>query len=177
MRIGVGLAMAAALALASQPVWAQDEPANKHQRQGFYIGIGLGYGTLSIEGAGETEGGFSGNLRLGTALSQNVLIGVQTNGWYKSENNVTLTFGTLTGAVQFYPSANGGFFLNAGLGLATLTLTGFDAEYGLGAVLGLGYDFRVGRNISITPFLNGFGSSIEETNIGVGQIGVGVTFH
>jgi hypothetical protein len=177
-RAGVCLAVAATLLLASGPLCAQEEaPANKNQRDGFFIGFGFGYGSLSLEGADGTEGGLSGMLRIGGALSQKVLIGVETNGWTKSEGGATLTFGTLTGAVQFYPSANGGFFLTGGAGVATITLTDFDAEFGLGVLLGLGYDFRVGRSISITPFLNGFASSIEETNIGVGQLGVGVTFH
>lgn len=119
----------------------------------------------------------SGYVRLGTALSRKVLIGIQTDGWAKRENGETLTLGTLTGAVQFYPSATRGLFLNGGIGVARLTLTGSEALYGVGLVFGLGYDFRVWRNISITPFLDGFGSSINETDIGVGQVGVGVTFH
>jgi len=164
--------------LVAGPLRAQGlEPANRNERKGFFIGFGFGYGGLSFEGADGTEGGVSGMLRIGGALSQKLLIGVESNGWYKSEQGATLTFGTLTGAVQFYPAANGGFFRSGGAGLATLTLTGLDAEYGLGVLLGLGYDARVGRNFSITPFLNGFASSIDGTTVSVGQLGVGVTFH
>jgi len=176
--IGRCFAIAAALALASGPAWAQGQAAtNRHERSGFFIGFGFGYGALSIEGADGTEGGVSGMLRIGSALSQKLLIGVESNGWYKSVDETTITFGTLTGAVHFYPSATNGFFLTGGVGLGTFSVEGFDSEYGLGVVIGVGYDARVGRNISITPFLNGFASSIEEVNVGVGQIGVGITFH
>lgn len=172
------LALVAALILVAGPVRAQGlTVVNRHERSGFFIGFGFGYGALSIEGADGTEGGMSGMLRIGAALSQRLLIGAETNGWYRSESGTGVTFGTFTGAVHFYPSATNGFFLSGGLGLATFSVEGLDAEYGLGAVLGVGYDARVGRTISITPFLNGFASSIDGVTLGVGQIGTGITFH
>ncbi|HEX9631015.1 MAG TPA: hypothetical protein VGA02_01025 [Gemmatimonadales bacterium] len=177
-RLTFAVALTAGLMPLAGPLGAQGlEAVNRHERKGFFIGFGFGYGGLSAEGADGTEGGVSGMLRIGGTLSQKLLIGVETNGWTKSEGGATLSFGTLTGAVQFYPAANAGFFLSGGAGLATITLTGFDPEYGLGVLLGLGYDARVGRNFSITPFLNGFASSIEGTTVSVGQLGVGVTFH
>jgi hypothetical protein len=116
-------------------------------------------------------------LRLGGALSNKLLIGIETNGWTKTESDITLTFGSLAAALQFYPSSNGGFFLSGGLGLGVLGATGFDSETGLSVLLGLGYDIRVGSNISISPFLNGYSSSFNSVRVSVGQIGVGITFH
>ena len=52
-----------------------------------------------------------------------------------------------------------------------------ETSTGVGAVLGLGWDIRVGRNVSITPFWNGIGVDSEGANANVGQIGLGVTIH
>ena len=157
--------------------YLEEEPDNPNKRSGFFIGLGLGYGALSIEGAPESEGGLSGMIRLGGALSQKVLLGVETNTWTKSESGATLTFSTFTAAIQFYPSATGGFFLTGGFGYGVFSLTGFDSQSGAALLLGLGYDIRVGGNISISPFLNGFASSINSVTVSAGQLGVALTIH
>ena len=48
---------------------------------------------------------------------------------------------------------------------------------GLGGVLGLGYDFRVGRNLSLTPFWNGYAVQSGDVDANVGQLGLSVTVH
>ena len=97
--------------------------------------------------------------RCALTVSRKVLLGVSSNAWTKSESGVTLTAGTLTAAIRFYPSATGGFFLTGGLGVGTLDLAitglGSASETGFGALLGLGVDLRAGRNVSLTPFWNG----------------------
>ena len=167
------------LAVGAVPALGQEQEAddNPNKRSGFFIGIGFGYGVLSIEDAPESEGGLSGMLRLGGTLSQKVLIGIESNGWNKSESGVTLNFSSLAAAIQFYPSSTGGFFLTGGAGIGVLSLSGFDSEIGLSVLLGLGFDVRVGSNISISPFLNGYASTINGFTISVGQLGVGITFH
>jgi hypothetical protein len=61
---------------------------------------------------------------------------------------------------------NSGFFLNAGLGVATLDagVPGFGSasDNGTGALLGVGWDIRVGRTVSLTPFWNGVGMNSQE---------------
>jgi len=167
----------AGLLLGTTSLAAQEEPANKHERKGFWVGFGLGYGWLHIEDADGSEGGFSGNFSIGGTISQNVLLGFQTNGWYKSVDGVGLGFGTATAAVHFYPSKTGGLFLTGGLGLATFRLEGFDAENDFGLVLGGGWDLRVARNTSISPFVNFFGGSFDGTTVSVIQFGAGIMFH
>ena len=44
-------------------------------------------------------------------------------------------------------------------------------------VIGGGWDLRVGRNISISPFLNFFGSNINSTTVTTIQTGAGIMFH
>jgi hypothetical protein len=109
------------------------------------------------------------------------VLGVGTNGWYKSENGVTLSAGTLTALIRFYPSATGGFFLLGGLGVGSIyaEIAGFgsDTDTGAGAVLGLGVDLRIGTNVSLTPFWNGFAVETPDGDSNVGQIGLSLTVH
>jgi hypothetical protein len=172
--------------VASQPVpppaaVATSNADNRQLRRGFWFSGGLGYGSLGCEDCGSREGGLSGGLQLGGSLSQKVLLGGATSGWTKDEGGATLTVGTVVALVRFYPSSTGGFFLLGGLGLGTVyaKVDGFgDAtETGAGALLGLGYDARIGQNVSLTPFWNGFAVSTSASEANVGQIGLAVTVH
>jgi hypothetical protein len=157
------------------------EPANRHLRRGFWFSGGLGYGTLGCDDCTSREDGLSGGLALGGSLSQKVLLGVGTNGWTKDEGGSTLTVGTLVALIRFYPSATGGFFLLGGLGVGSIHLAvdgfGSDSETGAGALLGLGYDIRVGSNVSLTPFWNGFAAQTTNFDANVGQLGLSITLH
>ena len=72
------LAVAGGLLLASGSaleVRGQNTPA----RDGFWLNVGLGYGSLGCEDCGSREGGLSGGLALGGAVSPRVLLGVGSN--------------------------------------------------------------------------------------------------
>lgn len=58
-----------------------------------------------------------------------------------------------------------------------LNALGDASETGFGVLLGLGYDFRISENVSITPFWDGYAVSSDVLDVNVGQIGVGVTVH
>ena len=160
---------------------------NDHNREGFWINIGLGYGTLGCDRCDdEREGGFGGGLSLGGTLSDQWLLGGGTNGWTKAEDGVTRRVSTLTTLARFYTSATGGFFLIGGVGVGvSLTVREnsacgcelSDSETGFATLIGLGYDVRVGGNVSLTPFFNGFTVNSEDITANVGEIGVGVTIH
>jgi hypothetical protein len=171
---------AAAPAVASAAA-APSRGENRHPRRGFWISGGLGYGSLGCDNCGGREGGLSGGLQLGGSLSQKVLLGGGTSGWTKDQGGATLSVGTLVALIRFYPSSTGGFFLLGGLGLGTIyaKVDGFgdDTETGGGALLGLGYDLRVGSNVSLTPFWNGFAVKTSNADANVGQIGLSVTVH
>jgi hypothetical protein len=168
----------AAMGLSSTPALGQ---ANPQTRQGFWFNVGLGAGSLGCEDCDTRTNGLSGQLSLGGTISPRFLLGVASNGWTKSEDGATLTMGSLTAAFRFYPSTTGGFYLTGGLGVATLDLgiSGFGSasETGIGAMLGLGYDIRLGQNVSLTPFWNGIGGAFDGVNANFGQIGVGFTWH
>jgi hypothetical protein len=144
-------------------------------RQGFWIGGGLGYGSLGCSGC-DRLGGASGYFKLGGTLRQNILLGVETNGWTKSEFGQRLTMGNMSGAAYWYPMATNGLFLKGGVGYSVLD-NGFANESGFGMIAGLGYDVRVGRNLSMTPVANWFRGSFSGGSANVLQLGLGVTSH
>ena len=149
-------------------------------RDGFWFNAGLGYGSLGCESCDSREGGLSGGLALGTTLSSRLLVGIGTTAWTRAEDGGRLTAGTLTAMARFYPSAAGGLFIVGGLGLGSVE-TSFGnlsvRENGGAAVLGLGYDFRIGSNMSLTPFWNGAGLNVSDSNMNYGQVGLGFTMH
>lgn len=118
---------------------------------------------------------------MGGTVNSRFLLGVETNGWYKSEDEVALTYGNLSAVAYFYPSVTSGFYLKGGLGLATLRADvadfGSESETGSGAVIGVGYDARVGQNFSLTPYLNLMGGSFDGGTANVVQFGLGFTWH
>jgi hypothetical protein len=168
------LGLACALAV---PAGAQDPQL----RQNFWFNFGLGYGSLGCDDCDERTGSATGILALGGTLSQKVILGGGLAGWSKDEGAGKLTVANLVAILRFYPSATGGFFLTGGLGVGSIRIeidnVGSDTEQGFGALLGLGYDIRVGKSVSITPFLNGFGVRSDDVDANVGQIGVGITVH
>src|SRR5258705_4097376 len=90
---------------------ASSASAQKAQtRQRFRIGGGLGYGSLGCNGC-DRVGAPSGYLKLGGTLRQNILLGVETNGWTKSELGNRLTMGNVSGAVYWYPMTTNGMFV------------------------------------------------------------------
>lgn len=147
---------------------------SRHNREGFWFNAGLGYGSLGCDGCSDRWNGGSGGLSLGRAISPRLLLGVGTTGWARTDTE--LTVGTLDARVRFYPSETSGFFLTGGLGLGALSSGGVN-EVGLGAVLGLGMDIRVGRNVSLTPFWSGFATRSSTFDANVGQLGLGITIH
>jgi hypothetical protein len=160
---------------------ASAQAQNAQIRQGFWFSGGLGYGSLGCDACGSRSNGLSGGLSLGGTISPRFLLGVGTTGWTKSQQGATLTVSTLDARVRFYPSATGGFFMTGGLGLGAVTgsVSGFGSstETGLGMILGLGYDYRVAHNTSITPFWNGFAMKNSNTDANVGQLGLAITLH
>jgi opacity protein-like surface antigen len=145
---------------ASPSAWA----GHPQERQGFWIGLGGGYGSANVscdDCDGEREGAFVGSFKLGGTLNERVLLGVESNGWIKEQEGITLTLGSLAGTVTFYPQASSGFFLKGGVGLSYIdtdfsegSLSVSVSKTGWGVLAGMGYDLRVGRNISLTPAFN-----------------------
>ncbi len=149
-------------------------------REGFWIGGGLGYGSmgLSCEGCADTDrvGAPSGYLKLGTTIRPNILLGVETNAWTKSELDVRVTVANISGAVYWYPMVTNGLFVKAGAGYSAIDAGGGGTN-GFGILGGVGYDVRVQKNLSITPVANWFRGGFDGGSANVLQIGLGVTSH
>jgi hypothetical protein len=185
----VALALGLALGLAGAA-----EAQRPQTRQGFWIGFGLGAGSAGADCSvctDEREIGLSGHLRAGATVSPAFLLGAETNGWVKSEGGVDQRIGALSATAYWYPSVAGGFYLKGGLGVMGYWVDdGFDelSAVGLGLQLGLGYDFRVGSNFSLTPYLNALaagGADAKFNGIALGedfnpnlvQFGMAVSWH
>jgi hypothetical protein len=191
----IGCLVGGVVLFASPLAWA----GHPQERRGFWIGLGAGYGSAGVgcdgcEGS-ERQDSFAGSLRLGGTLNERVLLGFESNGWIKEQEGVTVTLGSFTGTVTFYPQARSGFFLKGGVGLSYIdtevrdgSLSASLSKTGWGVLAGLGYDLRVGRNISITPLVNyyyGKPGDLEfegETAFGgwsqnVVSLEIGITFH
>src|SRR5690349_24620729 len=76
-------------------------------RPGFWIGGGMGYGSLGLGrygcGSVDREGGLSGYAKLRGTLRQNILRGVEITGWTKSERTGRVTMGNMSGAAYGDP--------------------------------------------------------------------------
>lgn len=172
-RFAMVLALLALLAPAA-------EAQRPQTREGFWFSVGVGGGSLGCEDCEDRETGGAGTIALGGTLSRTVLLGGSLNGWTKSEDGATLTVGLVAAEARFYPRASGGFFLKAGAGVGSADLEVGSvtiSETGAGALVGLGYDIRVGERISITPWLQWFGVDYDPGRANVSQLGLALTIH
>jgi hypothetical protein len=183
-----------AIAMCSaQTLVAQGLP---NTRQGFWIGFGLGPGSIGTDCfscSSERTTGASGYLRLGGTVSPSILIGGESNGWARSESGVDESMGFASAVLYWYPSRSGALYLKVGFGGMSYKVNDgpdeITATAGAGTV-GIGYEFRVRRNMSIALFLNSLASAparfringvaaptSEDITLNLVQLGVGVTWH
>jgi hypothetical protein len=158
--IPVGLVLAALLP-------AAEARAEDHVRDGWFIGMGYGYGrgvlTASNDQAYSYRDGATPQIRFGHSVGQHFLAGIEYGGWMFEEGDVDQKFRwslqSVTGAVTWHPGPVdgywGGLYARAGVGLAWASgarveledqeQVHFDRldETGLGLVFSLGYEFRI----------------------------------
>src|SRR2546421_11436303 len=166
------------------------------RRTGFWIGCGLGYGSASVPcdrcGSGPRTGGVTAFLKLGGTPSRNLLIGGAINGWSHESGGATETMANVTASLYYYPAARSGLFLTGGLGFSDYrvdTSPSYDGT-GWGFTAGVGYDVRVGRNVSLTPVVDYVYGGVGDVSVSGGgapfatgwkqnvvDFGLGVTFH
>jgi hypothetical protein len=187
-----GILWALVVLLHAVPASAQDRPPQTREGLGISFSIGAGSAeaicTLCTFGR---ETGASGYLRIGGYIGPKFFLAGESHGWFNSESNLDELLGFYTVTAQWYPSESMGLYLKSGLGIGLYVAEGYGYEYTGSApavVLGLGHDFRVGRNFSLTPYLNYLRSSdlnpeVNGTPIGLNvssdliQIGLGFTWH
>jgi hypothetical protein len=193
--------MAALLgALAAAPALAQGAASHPQTRDGFAISFGVGAGSagFSCDGCSSDRGnGGSGYLRIGGAVRPNLVIAGELNGWTKQESGATGTIGYLTAVAQWYPAPASGFYLEGGIGGGSVQIDVTDLttgtterleSAGVAFQLGTGYDWRVARNFSLTPYVDFLttaggeakydGASLNERlDANVFQFGLGFSWH
>lgn len=161
---------------------AQSLEAQRPQtREGFWANFGFGWASLGCDGCENREEGGAAALALGGTLSPHWQLGGGVHLWTKEQGQVTRTVSLVSFMAKFYPSSAGGFHLIGGLGVASIDFEVGNrsvSEAGSGIVLGVGYDIRIGRNVSLTPFWNGVATKYDgggDPNFG--QLGLGLTIH
>src|SRR5882762_558117 len=189
------LAVGAALTICATETGLAQRP---QKRQGFWIGAGFGYGSLArtCDACQNLPGepGLSGFLKLGVTAAPQLLMGVEANGWRKNIQGTTVTAVNASVVSYLYLKPTSGFFFKGGFGIswyredpALKDPSDTVSSNGIGITAGLGYDLRVGDNISLTPVGNFvFGSLgnlrlrrqlIPNVQATLLQLGLGVTFH
>jgi len=169
-------------------------------RDGFMMSGGIGAGVASVQCAVCKSGaGAAAYVRLGGALRRDLILAGEVSRWRKSgavtsesQSDVRVQLSTLAMVAQWYPHVERGFFVDAGAGLGILetriadrvTGTRYPSSHSAGYQLGVGYDYRVKRTLSITPYATVFGAApshmAESSKSAYGnalQIGLGLTQH
>lgn len=151
------------------PLVAQDIRAisSGPERAGFWWGLGLGGGQADVKcdicPNVDPETFPMLHFTLGATLSPSLTLGVQFGGGQKSGAFGTLSstdvaVGDANVSLYWYPMSTGNLWLQGGLAGVFYQEKDGSAKVssvGGGLTLGAGYDFRMGRNMSITPSLRG----------------------
>ncbi|HXY19904.1 MAG TPA: hypothetical protein VEH83_07905 [Gemmatimonadales bacterium] len=174
------LALAAACGLvAASPAQAQKRDEGPY-REGFWIGVGLGYGSAAVSCSLCTSGSRTGaatfTLRMGGTPSRQLLIGGELNAWGRNTSGVDEAVGDMSAVVLFYPSLTTPVFLKGGLGVAVYSLNTspkVESE-GLGVSIGVGADLYTGRRFSLTPFATFMTAISGNLKVGGADTGVAV---
>jgi hypothetical protein len=169
-----GAATLVALAPLSLVAQGVRSSAPEHE---FYVSLGVGYGAASADlNPSGTEVGASlrsasYDLAARYSLTPRVRLGLEID-YIKNLNSIGIggsdasTSVFYTAALAYYPSSDGGLWLKANAGYATMSLTYAEitpgptietrfAEGGFAAGLGIGYDLHLGRSgVMVIPFTN-----------------------
>jgi hypothetical protein len=187
------IALVALLALSSQLV-AQSKPQT---REGFTIAFGVGSGSIGASCdfcSTSRQSDATGFLRIGGTLHPNLIIAGEARGWtHEIDETTTATVGFLLADLLYYPQPQHGWYLEGGLGVGQYKnsddQSGNDfTSTGLALSIGTGYDFRVAKTFSLTPFLSWSGTGgakVKQNGMSTGakfdvnlfQIGLGFTWH
>ncbi|MBI4211328.1 MAG: hypothetical protein HY540_01695 [Deltaproteobacteria bacterium] len=133
----------------------------KNDRQGFFIGFGVGGGAMHLRGAGakKTKGAFLGDLKIGGAVNEKVLLMFDNSLSMASIDDVLFDVSAGLFAVQWFPVEN--FYVRPGVGInfasASVQVNGTtistDSDPSVSAEMSSGYEFRIGKSFSMGPEL------------------------
>lgn len=151
----LAIAVAFGLLLTAGSVSAQVERVD---RDGQWLAVGLGGGVDQISCGicqGTPRPGIAGFVRFGGTISDRVLIGGEFDLWTRGDDGIRQYIGGLQAVGLLYAGPDARFHLKGGLGFMGFRATeDGDALTALtvGVSAGVGYDFPIKENLSLTPF-------------------------
>jgi len=163
-------ATAATILLAATTLCAQ----RKSERAGGWIGIGAGPGNAGAscdECTGDRMWGFSGSVRAGGTITQNLLIGFETNGWLGSTDAIESRLGFASLTATLFPSLATTFYIKIGLGgmsyYAQEQTAGGNELTALapGLLAGVGYEIVIPGAPVIVPYFNYLASTSVDVSV------------
>ncbi len=185
----VAAGMLAALAL-SHPARAQ-EPTLR----GPWLGAGIGTASAAVNCdicSGDRNGGLSGYLSGGFSLNPSLRAGAELAGWRDQTAGVSQRLLFYGASLYWVPTPTASWYLKGGVGMLNYRAsTDDDDEDPLGAgagalQLGVGYDFRAGSRVWLTPFANLLVSTsgnmtsgstiVTDASFSLMQLGAGITW-
>jgi hypothetical protein len=151
------------LVCAVGPISAQQHAA------GIWITGGVGAGLTRIHCEicqGDRKVGPSIQLGIGLRLSPKLALGGEAMGWRKKEEDITSSTRTLLAVVYWYPAPDRvRYFLKGGIGAVAYKATANEDDEAepfrsntFGVQLGVGYQLRLSRDFSVSPYLSFTGS-------------------
>lgn len=165
------------------------------QRKGLWLGAGLGLGSGKLSCSvcrTDRSSGTSGYLRGGFTLNKSVLLGIEADAWYRSQDQVDQMLTSVNAVGLLYPRPASGFYLKGGLGVSWFSAKDDRdkvSNQALSFQVGAGWEFLVGHSFSIVPYLNVLGSTggsvrfnntvstALSANTSLLQAGIGLTLH
>ena len=138
----------------------------------FWFSVGAGAGAnLSTGLEDERQFGGAGYIRVGAALTQRFLFGVEFLAWARRSQTdpttdpVTIQRSNPSILLMFYPSDMGGLFFKVGASGAYVDIEESGrkvTERGTGARAGIGYDIKL-SHVYLTPNLDWMYQTVEPT--------------
>ena len=171
---------------------------------GFNFAFGIGRGSMSLKCKGcETtpQADISGQVRVGYTVKENLYAGVELLGFQKAQivnlETVQASFAFGGGVLLWYPRRYGDAFFKFGAGMShsSGTFNAGTAQQPTALELnsptflgGVGFDIRMGRTFSLTPYIDyfyvvgsdatlGANTAPVTVNSSVLNIGLALTLH
>ena len=128
--------------------------AHPQTREGFYLGLGFGQGSMTESyngGSLDAVSGSGGSFRLGWVVNPRLGLGLESNSWVTLDEYGGAAVGTSTFAVSVFPAE--GLVLRGGVGAGYSGGAGggVSGDTGFGWTAGAAYEFRVMRTFAIGP--------------------------
>ncbi len=163
------------------------------ETDGVWYGVGVGYGMTMLNCGictDQIRTGPSAQLKAGGKVSQSVLLGVETTGWMKRLEEVNQFVFSIHATGYLYAGGTPGLFLKGGVGPTWFNANEVDGDGDLGSMgwsiqFGIGYEARLNRTMTLSPYVNVVGSGFGELSIddevasdqfGVAQAQIGLSF-